>query len=147
MLLAANIIFVLATLVFIWGNSLASVEESKETSTEVLEDVKPALETVVGEGKATDHLVRKLAHFTEFSALGIELALLLILLKRVRLQCIINCAFIGFAAAVTDETIQIFTGRGSQVQDVWLDFLGFCIGIILSLSIMKLAIIINAKRI
>ena len=41
-------------------------------------------------------------------------------------------------AALTDETIQIFTGRGPQVQDVWLDFAGGAAGLLVMLALWAL---------
>jgi VanZ family protein len=129
------VVLILATLAFIWGNSMKSVEDSQEISLGVLARIKPVLGIFVGAGNVTDHLVRKLAHFTEFAALGLELVLLVILLGRVRFQTVMNCAFFGLASAVVDETIQIFSDRGSQVQDVWLDFAGLCAGLLVALII------------
>jgi VanZ family protein len=93
---------------------------------------------LAGQDNVTDNLVRKLAHFVEYGALGCVLALLLTLLKRRRWQSVVNCAFAVLIVALTDETIQIFTGRGSQVQDVWLDFAGACAGILLVLIVVGL---------
>lgn len=118
------ILFMLATLAFVWGNSMQSIEASQAMSLGVLEKVKPALEVMAGVGNVTDHFVRKLAHFTEFAVLGIQLALLLIQLGCVRFQPVVNCAFFGLIVATLDETIQIFSYRGAQVQDIWLDFAG-----------------------
>lgn len=98
--------------------------------------VKPFLEIFVGTGNVTDHLVRRIAHFAEYSALGCALALQLVPRRRVRWQSVINCAFAAMVVALTDETIQIFSGRGSQVQDVWLDFAGSCTGILFLLIIV-----------
>ncbi len=123
------IVLVIVTLAFIWGNSLGDSRESHGDSQRVSEYVKPILEPVVGAGKVTDQLVRKLAHFAEFGVLGCELAALLVVRGRVGLQGIANCLFAGLSAAMIDETIQIFTDRGSQVQDVWLDFAGVCAGV------------------
>lgn len=126
-------------LLFIWGNSLPDKASSKKSSTEIVEIVKPILEPVVGSGNVTDHLVRKLAHFAEFYSLGVILTLLLIVRDKVRLQPILNILYFGFFVALTDETIQLFTGRGSQVQDIWLDFIGFVTGIGFILLIFLLA--------
>lgn len=41
---------------------------------------------------------------------------------------IVQSAITALFVALTDETIQIFSNRGSQVQDVWLDFFGACVG-------------------
>lgn len=132
------IILIILTLAFIWGNSLATERKSKEQSQKVLDDVKSALETVVGTGNATNHLIRKLAHFIEYAVLGIVFTLLFALRGRLNKQGIVNCAFIGFLAALTDETIQLFTDRGSQVQDVWLDFIGYSAGILVTAIVVKL---------
>ena len=96
---------------------MQSIEASQALSLGVLEKVKPVLEVVAGSGNVTDHFVRKLAHFIEFAALGIQLAVFLILFGRVRLQFVLNCAFFGLTVALLDETIQIFfisrfTGSG-----------------------------------
>ena len=132
------IILILVTIVFIWSNSLQSIPESQAKSKDFLNKVKPLLGIFVGTGNVTDHLVRKLAHFTEFGALGCELALLLALRKRINWQSVINSAFFAMTVALTDETIQIFSGRGSQVQDVWLDFAGSCTGILFVIVIFGL---------
>ena len=132
------IVLILATIVFIWSNSLQSIPESQAKSIGFLNKVKPLLGIFVGTGNVTDHLVRKLAHFTEFGALGCELALLLALRKRINWQSVINSAFFAMVVALTDETIQIFSGRGSQVQDVWLDFAGSCTGILFVIVIFGL---------
>lgn len=44
---------------------------------------------------------------------------------------------------VIDETIQIFSNRGSQVQDVLLDFAGVCAGMAVTLIIRWLTISIR----
>lgn len=53
-------ILILATLTFIWGNSIESVSDSQEKSLGVLEVIWPLLESFVGKGNVTDRLVRKL---------------------------------------------------------------------------------------
>jgi VanZ family protein len=123
------------TVIFIWSNSLQSSSESQARSLQFLSMMKPILEPIVGVGNVTDHLIRKLAHFVEYGVLGSELALLLISIRKIRLQSIANCLFGGMAVALVDETIQIFNGRGSQVQDVWLDFAGVVSGMLIVLLI------------
>jgi VanZ family protein len=112
------IILIFITLNFIFSNSFDSTVESSEKSDWVLEKVEPVLEKVVGKERATVKLVRKLAHFLEFFVLGAELSIL----------CFLNgidktyVAFIGLLSATTDETIQVFSKRGAQLTDVWIDF-------------------------
>ncbi len=129
---------VLAALAFIWGNSLDSAVESSLKSGRMRELIQPLLELLVGQGNVTDHLVRKLAHFTEFAVLGALLLLLTAAAFRVRLQSVVNCLFFLTLAALTDETIQIFTGRGPQVQDVWLDVAGGTAGLLAMLALVWL---------
>ena len=130
-----NIVLVLLlalTLAFIWGNSLLPRTESQEISRGLLAELCAALETVgLHIDPQNDHWLRKLAHFGEFALLGAELCALLFLNRRARPQGFVNCAFAGLAVAVTDEALQLISNRGSQVQDVLLDFAGFLPGLLL----------------
>ena len=145
-LTAIVILLLIATLVFIWGNSLESVQESNTKSGNTLRIITPPLELFVGRGNVTDHIVRKLAHFLEFGALGCELALLTVLRRRVRLQSVLNCLSAGLAVAVTDEALQILSDRGSQVSDVLLDLGGSAAGIAFILLIDGIIILIRNRK-
>ena len=119
-------LLVLWTRAFIWGNSLLPRTESQEISRGLLAELCAALEHVgLHIDPQNDHWLRKLAHFGEFGLLGAELGLLLCLNRRQSVQGFVNCAFAGLAVAVTDEALQLISNRGSQVQDVLLDFAGF----------------------
>ena len=125
-------LLVLLTLAFIWGNSLLPLIESQEISRGLLAELCAALEHVgLHLDPQNDHWLRKLAHFGEFGLLGAELCTLLFLNRRARPQGFVNCAFAGLAVAVTDEALQLISNRGSQVQDVLLDFAGFLAGFLL----------------
>ena len=118
------LLMLIATLCFIWSNSMVGKEGSASLSRTVTAWLN-------GIGiPVTHYFVRKAAHFCEFGLLGCELMLLLGLGSGVRLQSLSNAAFAALLTAVTDETIQIFSGRGSQVQDVVLDFSGALTGIL-----------------
>ena len=122
----------IATLCFIWSNSLVGKEGSAALSRTVTAWLN-------GIGiPVTEHFVRKSAHFCEFGLLGCELMLLFWLRSGVHFQNLSNAAFAALLSAVTDETIQIFSGRGSQVQDVVLDFSGALTGILLVSLIIHL---------
>ena len=124
-------LLVALTLAFIWGNSLVSRSESQEISRGLLAEICAALETVgLHLDPQDDHWLRKLAHFGEFGLLGAELGLLMWLNRRQSVQGFVNCAFAGLAVAVTDESLQLISNRGSQVQDVLLDFAGFAVGLL-----------------
>lgn len=120
------------TVLFIWGNSLLDREESQAVSMELLQQIVEAAEKLgLFIEETDDHWLRKLAHFCEFGLLGAELSLLMLLDGAFGRQGMINCLFVGLLTAVMDETIQIFSSRGSQVQDVLLDFSGVIIGVVL----------------
>lgn len=140
------IILCAVTLAVIWGFSMRSIPESRAQSRGVMETIRPILEMFVGEGNVTDHLVRKLAHFAEFALFGGELALLLMLRQRVRLQSVVNCLLAGFAVAAFDETIQIFSARGPMVQDIWLDLAGFCAGLAFVLLLRHIVLARRKRR-
>ena len=131
-------LLILLTLGFIWGNSLKSIPESQEISLSYLDRLSPFLDTVFGPGRITDHILRKTAHFCEFTLLGAELRLLFLLLGQQGLQGLMNALFAGLAAGVADETIQIFSLRGSRVADVVLDFSGAVFGALVMALITRL---------
>ena len=113
------------TVGFIWIHSCMSRAVSREESGMVMRLITPFLELFVGKGNVTDHLVRKLAHFAEFSVLGLELALLF----HGNISKARTALIHGFGVTFLDETIQIFSGRGPAISDVWLDMAGVAAGI------------------
>ncbi len=125
----------LATMAFIWYNSLQNRDQSSQKSQALLEIIVPVLDKMSIELKdPTDDLwLRKAAHLFEFALLGGEMALFLRTRRRVVAQGICNGLFAGLLAAVSDETVQIFSGRYSCVSDVLLDYSGFIIGLLLVL--------------
>ncbi|HSK68330.1 MAG TPA: VanZ family protein [Candidatus Limnocylindria bacterium] len=80
-------------------------------------------------------VVRKVGHFAEYAALGAFAGLALAQLKRTRWAAA-KVVLAGFVAAFLDETLQIFTGRGPAIVDVWIDTLGvaFGLGFVLALN-------------
>jgi len=133
--IAVACLLIAATLGFIWGNSMNSRSESQLLSLSVLRWIRPLLDAIFSPENVTDHLVRKLAHFTEFGLLGAELIWLTYLLRKLRVQTVLNCLLAGLSAAAIDETIQIFSARGSQAIDVLLDFGGVITGVIVVLLV------------
>ena len=75
--------------------------------------------------------------------LGAELILLTHLLQKLCAQTVLNCLLAGLSVAVIDETIQIFSARGSQAIDVLLDFGGVVTGVFFVLLICW---IVTARR-
>ena len=128
-----------ATLSFIWIHSCMGQEESAEESGFFFEVLGPVLEIFAGKGNVTELFIRKLAHFTEFFGLGLELMLFmrLVLIRSPKVIRFINAWVLGTMCALIDETIQIFSGRGPMIQDVWLDSAGcFCGVLVMMFGIM-----------
>ena len=136
------VVLLILLLVFIWGHSCMSVSESKAESSRVLEFARPFLELFVGEGNVTLHMVRKLAHFTEFGALGAVLALLLPMSLKGRLVG----AVCGLLTGFLDETIQFFSDRGDQISDVWLDFSGALTGLLVMTLLWQLWLRLKKRK-
>ena len=115
-----------AQTLFIWGNSLAGVEES----TAISGGFTLILKNLLDPGQKIDpeffhHIVRKAAHFTEFFVLGAMYSLTRHHLSAPRRsQALFLPPFATLFTAVCDEFIQSFTGRGTAVRDVMLDFCG-----------------------
>ena len=122
------IIFLIVLLLFIWGNSCLPQNASSRESGWVMALLRPIFEAVLGKDVVTEHFVRKLAHFTEYAALGCVSVLWLTLLPIKMVWCGAYSAMGCLMVALLDETIQIFSGRGPMIQDVWLDFGGAVCG-------------------
>ena len=115
-------------LIFIWGNSMLPGEISQAFSDWVKDILFPGR---VGKGlRQGSGLLRKIAHFTEFTALGVLLGWLFGMLKKGKLHPIL----FGMAAACVDETIQFFApGRAPGLKDVAIDTAGVLTGLVLLL--------------
>ena len=116
-------------LVFIWGNSLmpGTVSQAISNFVQQLLSGKTIRPEEVPEGSG---ILRKLAHFTEFAALGMLLCWLAGMLRRGWKPALLS----GAAVACIDETIQAFVpGRAPRLLDVCIDSLGVVTGIVLIL--------------
>ena len=135
---------IVGTVVFIFRRSTLPPEESTKESNivgEIIEEIFPP-ETPVG-GYVQKNL-RKLAHFTEFFVLGLEVALYVSLFIRKKLAVLLSVPF-GFIVGLCDETIQIFSGRGPSIFDVLIDFSGFLCAQIIIYTIAIIITVINTK--
>ena len=119
-------VLLILNLAFIWGNSLMPAEASQAFSDwmmSVLASVPVEQVPEAGSG-----VLRKIAHFAEFTTLGFLLAWLFALLRR---RIWLALPF-GIAAACLDEVIQMFVpGRGPGILDVAIDTCGVLTGILL----------------
>ena len=135
---------VLLMLAFIWGHSMMPADLSEWESSRFLALVRPLVEAFQrlletrGYVLTQEHLVRKMAHFTEYAALG-ALMCLLFLRKDGRCRLLLPAGSC-LAVAFIDEGIQMFSaGRGPALRDVGIDFCGACMGILLTALAVTLA--------
>ncbi len=134
---AVFIICTLLTLIFIFGNSLEGREESGLKSGRLLTFLKETL----GLTFLTNHSLRKIAHVVEFSFLGffaegVSLIALNLIFKKYagRISLVFTVLF-GLITALFDETVQIYSERGSRVTDAWIDFSGVMLGSLICLML------------
>lgn len=119
----------------IFANSLDPADVSSLKSGAVLQFLNSLLFS--GHAVLTDHIVRKLAHFTEYAIAGILGWQAFSHLVKSKRQCLIDNAFAGLLTAFCDETIQLFVpGRSGQVSDMWIDFSGYLTGTLCVLLIL-----------
>ena len=132
----------IACIWFIFSNSMAVAEVSSVSSGRVLQLLQAVLRRLGHPALAqrlTMHIVRKMAHFCEYTLEGFLLMLCMRVYSRHPLRHITVPMLAGVLTALTDETIQLFSqGRSSQVTDVWLDSAGVLAGILAALLLMGL---------
>ncbi len=151
--LAFKIAFTLITLLVVWfifSNSTEIAEVSGGKSALVTAWLNKALASLGCGFRFSETLVRKLAHFAEYTLLGFWLVLTLRVYTRRVLVHISWPLFLGLATAVTDETLQTFIpGRAGQLRDVCIDFVGVTAGIVCGLVlilIIKALLIVIAQN-
>ena len=133
------------TLWFIFSNSLTPSAKSLETSEGIYEQVKDPVEAVVGEGKVTHSVFRKMAHFFEFFVLGVEVALLFTLIFGLKLKNLIWILISGITVGIIDESLQNISKRTASVTDVFIDLAGFTLAVIISYGIYALFKLVKKK--
>ena len=105
-------VLIAATLAFIWGNSAVSKAESAEESGKVYGVFAEFFNAIFGEGVITHKIFRKIAHFSEYALLGVEIYALISLTLGIRPLVVLSSFQFGLYAAVIDESIQILSEKG-----------------------------------
>ena len=129
------IAMMIGTVLFIFINSMLPPETSSEQS-EAVKDI--IVEILPDNSKAenfVEEYIRKIAHFTEYGLLGIELAVYLLLLHRRRPSLFGLAMTVPFFVGFIDESIQSLSGRGPLIEDVWIDIGGFATFYALALAV------------
>lgn len=115
-------ILIITLIAFIWIHSMMPKSASSTESQAVtgfLSTFFPGL---------SNNIVRKAAHLCEYAALGALFAIYTFVLeKKCAFIHFINLLFSGLTVAILDETIQIFSGRGPMIRDIWIDLVGVAV--------------------
>lgn len=140
----ALLLLIVLNISFIFYQSVLPPSESKEESdsfSEILEEIIPS---DTKPGKFIHKNIRKLAHFMEFFSLGALVSTYVIFfLKRIK-WALISFPSVFFVA-FTDETIQLFSGRGPAIFDVWIDFIGFATSSVIFYTVAIISVFIYRK--
>ena len=142
----ALIAAMLLTLAFIFSNSLRGPEASMEQSNEVGGFISVIFPPDTALGGFIDTYTRKIAHFTEYGVLGLEVAVFVTVYLHKRCQIAAMTLPGAMCIAVIDETLQYFSGRGPAISDVWIDLGGFASFSVVTYAIAALVIYAASKR-
>ncbi len=146
-LIAFRVIFtfaLIACIAFIFRNSLETGAQSSVRSQELM----ALLNKLLGKlhfGSLSEHTIRKLAHFAEFTMEGFLLMLCLRVYTAHFVRHMSWPLLGGMTTALMDETIQRFIpNRTSAVTDVWIDMAGVVCGLFVALIILLIVRLVTA---
>ena len=131
-LICAMIITVLSFFI----QSALPPEASSAESNAVSDAIEPIIPSDTEIGEVVHTNIRKIGHFVEFGLLGIETALFFFFYTKKRIKELLHFLFSALFIGLIDETVQIFSGRGPDVSDVWLDFSGFSVLFFVTLGLI-----------
>ena len=145
------LVLIIINSLIIFGFSSQNGEESSNLSKMIITKIANIL-NVKEENKTIfldlgEKVIRKLAHFSIYTLLGIwSISFLYTFNIKLKYQVIITSVW-GFLYALTDEFHQMFSnGRHASIDDVIIDTLGVIFGLLLVLLILKVKeTIINKK--
>ena len=132
----------IACIMFIFRNSLENGAQSSARSQAVMQLVNSAL-AKVHLGPLSEHLIRKLAHFSEFALEGFLLMLCIRVYTKHFVRHMSWPLLGGMTTALMDETIQLHSlNRTSSVVDVWIDMSGVVAGLLFALIILLIVLLL-----
>ncbi len=134
------ITLIVLTILFIFSNSLRPSAQSAEQSSSVVTKIMDILKLDGKVDKKDFHFfIRKMAHFTEFFILGVQLFILKFELdkKYINKQAVL-CIIMALIVALSDEFIQSFSDRVNSIWDVLLDTFGATCGILITALLIYL---------
>ncbi len=128
----------LLTLVFIFTNSLKPKSESLEQSGAFSDFVATIFPPDTEFGAFVKEYIRKIAHFTEYGLLGIELAVYISIYASKKLKGALLSLPLSLSVAFFDESLQYISDRGPAVSDIWIDVGGFAFFGLIAYGVMAL---------
>ena len=78
---------------------------------------------------ADKDIVRKIAHAVEFCVLALIIS--------IAWKKPVRSLYAGFTLAFLDESLQVVTGRGALITDIWIDLIGVGIGTLIGWIIAR----------
>lgn len=138
------IILLLGIFYIIFGFSSQNGEKSSGLSKKVTEIVAGKILNLSNENESKlinkiEKIIRKLAHFTIYTVLGVLLMGLVSTYNIEEMKRIYITMIIGILYASSDEIHQSFIpGRSAQITDVMIDTMGVALGMCLILLLLKI---------
>lgn len=133
-----SIIGIILIITFIWSNSYQDGTNSIKSSMFFTSNIQPILIKLGFHPNLIimDGYIRKMAHLTEFMALG---AVIYYTFKQLfNTYIITKSILLSICIASLDEFIQIYTpGRTSNITDILIDTTGAIIGILIIRALTK----------
>lgn len=124
-------------LTLIYGQSMLPPQESGALSGSLVMYLKPILDPFDWFRPEEFHyFIRKAGHFTEYTLFSLFFALFC---EMADWKNRIFPLFVCLLVAVSDEFLQSFTGRGSSVRDVVLDYSGSLFGFIIAWLVHRIS--------
>lgn len=118
-------------LVFIFGQSLLPQSISAKESGWFTDHILRPVFRLIGIELHGDAAVRKFAHVAEFTTLSVLLVFCFY-------GQMVKSTGVGFTAAFLDESIQLLSGRGALISDVWIDLIGVAAGSLLGYLLFRI---------
>lgn len=132
-------VLTVAAVAAIFYNSSLSAVKSTEQSSPLTDWINSILASLPFPFAVTEKFIRKLAHFSEYSALGLLLSSTVFLYRQNQSKTFLTAMPIGAAVAVCDELIQLFpAGCSCQVSDMLIDICGIAFGTVIVLLIISI---------
>ena len=128
----------------IFYNSSLDADESTEQSSSLLLAINQFFCSMGIPIELTETVLRKMAHFAEYTVLGALLSTTVYLYAQKRAKTLLIALPLGAVIATCDELIQLIpAGRSSEVRDVLIDFCGVLLA---SLIVTLITYFIDRRR-